>query len=301
MVRYRPMKLYRFDGVDERLDLVPFAARRALDRAGLKLSLDGWRTLSLEARRAIVQAGSGHVVDITPVTASAQRAQPAPRRIDPIHDPPADAPPAQVREALGGGLTLENPVWAALSPLDRYALAKVAASGRPEQIHAAYHEIVGATAASPHLSPGGQVRMVDVAQKDPTLRRAVAESRVTMSPAALERFQNADAPKGNVGATARLAGIMAAKRTSDLIPLCHPVALTHVDIDLNLDERAGAVRVVAEVEAFDRTGVEMEALFAASAAALAIYDMLKAFDRSMSIGPTQLVAKSGGRSGEFST
>jgi cyclic pyranopterin phosphate synthase len=301
MVRYPPMKLYRFDGVDERLDMVPLAARRALDRAGLKLSLDGWRSLSLEARRAIVQTGSGHVVDITPVTASAQRAQPAPRHIDPIHDPPADAPPEPVREAFTGALMLENPVWAALSPLDRYALAKVAASGRPERIHAAYDEIVGATAASTHLSPGGQVRMVDVAQKDPTLRRAVAESRITMSLAALARFRSADAPKGNVGATARLAGIMAAKRTADIIPLCHPVSLTHVDVDLKLDERANVVCIVAEVEAFDRTGVEMEALTAASAAALAIYDMLKAFDRSMSIGPTRLVAKSGGRSGEFST
>lgn len=298
MVRYRPMKLYRFDGVDERLDLVPLAARRALDRAGLKLSLDGWRTLSLEARRAIVQAGSGHVVDITPVTASAQRAQPPPQRIEPIHDPPADAPPAQVRAAFTGGLALETPVWAALSPLDRYALAKVAASNRPEWIHAAYDEVVGASAASTQLSPGGQVRMVDVAQRDPTLRRAVAESSVRMSSDALARFQSADAPKGNVGATARLAGIMAAKRTPDLLPLCHPVALTHVDIDLTVDQHDRAVRIVAEVEAVDRTGVEMEALLAASTAALAVYDMLKDFDLSMSIGPTRLVVQSGGRSHE---
>jgi cyclic pyranopterin phosphate synthase len=217
-----------------------------------------------------------------------------------LHDPPADAPPEVVRSAFTGQWAIAGPVWASLSPLDRYALAKVAPRGRPERIQAAYDEIVGASAASTHLSPAGQVRMVDIAQKDPTLRRAVAESRITMSEDALARFLSADAPKGNVGATARLAGIMAAKRTADIMPLCHAVALTHVDIDLIVDEKARTVRVVSEVEAFDRTGVEMEALTAATVASLAIYDMLKSFDRAMQIGPTRLLAKSGGRSEDFS-
>jgi molybdenum cofactor biosynthesis protein MoaC len=297
-MRYGPMKLYGFDGVDERLDLVPLAARRALDRAGLKLSLDGWRSLSLEARRAIVQAGSGSVVDITPVTASAQRAQPPPQRIEPIHDPPADAPPSELRAAGTESLAAAAQTWATLSPLDRYALAKVAAQGRPELLQAACDEIMGAGAGSTHLNPAGEVHMASVAQRDPTLRRAVAESRISMNTDALVRFQSADAPKGNVGATARIAGILAAKRTAELIPLCHSVHLTQVDVDLAVDQRAGAVRVVAEVEAFARTSVETHALLAASAAALVIYDMLKAFDRAMQVGPTRIIALSGGRTEE---
>jgi cyclic pyranopterin phosphate synthase len=292
------MKLYGFDGVDERLDLVPLAARRALDRAGLKLSLDGWRSLSLEARRTIVQAGSGSVVDITPVTASAQRAQPAPQRIEPIHDPPADAPPVELRVASTESLVAAARAWATLSPMDRYALAKVAALGRPELTQAACDEIMDMGVASTHLNPAGEVHMASVVHREPTLRRAVAETRISMNADALARFQSADAPKGNVGATARIAGILAAKRTSELIPLSHSVHLTQVDLDLTVDQRAGIVRVVAEVEAFARTGVEMQALVAASVSALAIYDMLRAFDRTMQVGPTRVVARSGGRTEE---
>ena len=140
--------------------------------------------------------------------------------------------------------------------------------------------------------------MASVAQRDPTLRRAVAESRISMNSGALTRFQSADAPKGNVGATARIAGILAAKRTAELIPLCHSVHLTQVDVDLTVDQRAGAVRVVAEVEAFGRTSVEMQAMAAVSVSALVIYDMLKAFDRAIQVGPTRIIARSGGRAEE---
>ena len=142
--------------------------------------------------------------------------------------------------------------------------------------------------------------MVDVAEKAPTHRRAVAESTVTMSAAAFERLRAADVAKGDVLGTARLAGIMGAKRTSELIPLCHPVALSKVTVDLELDDAARAVHIVAVAEAIDRTGVEMEALVAASVAGLTVYDMLKGVDRAMVIGPTVLVEKSGGRSGAFS-
>jgi cyclic pyranopterin monophosphate synthase len=140
---------------------------------------------------------------------------------------------------------------------------------------------------------------VGVGSKQPTLRRAEALSRIVMNTEAFERVSQANAPKGDVLATARVAAIMAAKRTSELIPLCHPLSLTKVDVQLSLDEGARAVHVEVAVECFDRTGVEMEALTAASVASLTIYDMLKAFDRSMVIGPTRLVQKSGGRSGDY--
>jgi cyclic pyranopterin monophosphate synthase len=293
------VRLYHFDGIDDRLELLPLAARRALDRAGLKLSLEGWRSLSLESRRTIVEAGSAPLVDVVPVRHATARAEPQPARIDPIDEPTPDVIPAEIKRSLGPSQELGDAVWSALAALDRYALAKLAARGRPERLSAAYAEIVGHSATATHVGPGGEARMVDVGAKQPSARSATAETLVRLSGEALERLRRADAPKGDVLGTARLAGIMAAKRTPDIVPLCHPVALTRVTLDLELDESSGIVRITAAVDAFDRTGVEMEALHAVSAAALTVYDMLKAFDRTMEIGPTRLLSKSGGRSGDF--
>ncbi|MDX2055078.1 MAG: cyclic pyranopterin monophosphate synthase MoaC [Polyangiaceae bacterium] len=159
--------------------------------------------------------------------------------------------------------------------------------------------MVGHSAVSTHLAPKGGVWMVDVSKKDATQRRAVAETLVSMNREAFQRLVQADTPKGDVLGTARLAGIMGAKQTSVLVPLCHPVALTRLEVLLDVEDSSQSVRIQATVEAFDRTGVEMEAMTAASVAALTVYDMLKAFDHSMIIGPTRLLAKSGGRSGEF--
>ncbi|MEO8906305.1 MAG: cyclic pyranopterin monophosphate synthase MoaC [Polyangiaceae bacterium] len=159
--------------------------------------------------------------------------------------------------------------------------------------------MVGHSALSTHLGPAGGARMVDVSQKVASHRHAVAETRVTMNADAFARVQSATVPKGDVLGTARLAGIMAAKRTAELIPLCHPLSLTKVEVALELDAAANAITLRATVEAFDRTGVEMEALTAVSVAALTVYDMLKGIDRGMEIGPTRLLAKSGGRTGDF--
>lgn len=141
--------------------------------------------------------------------------------------------------------------------------------------------------------------MVDVAGKAPSVRRAVASGFVRMKPETIARVARRDAPKGEVLATARLAGIMAAKRTSDLIPLCHAVALTGVEVHLDLDTAAGRVNVTAVAEALDRTGVEMEAMVAVSVACLTIYDMLKGIERGMIIGEVKLLEKSGGRTGVY--
>jgi len=291
------VKLYSFDGVDATLDLLPLAARRALDVAGLKVSLDAWRALPLEARRTIVQSGSAHAVDSARVEAAL--GQGPLTRIERSVDPSISAVPAELSSALGSKRPVSQALWHALSPLDRYALVKVASRGKAERLEAAYAEIVGHSALSTHLGPAGGARMVDVAQKTASLRQAIAESRVSMSADAFARVKTASAPKGDVLGTARLAGIMAAKRTAELIPLCHPLSLTKLELALELDDAASAISVRATVEAFDRTGVEMEALTAVSVAALTVYDMLKGIDRAMEIGPTRLVAKSGGRSGDF--
>jgi cyclic pyranopterin monophosphate synthase len=141
--------------------------------------------------------------------------------------------------------------------------------------------------------------MVDVGAKAVTRREAVARGDVTMRPATLALIAAGDLPKGDVLAVAKLAGIMAAKRTADLIPLCHPLPLSHVDVTLTPDAKASCVRIESRVGVEARTGVEMEALTAVAVAGLTLYDMCKAVDREMTIGAIRLVEKRGGRSGTF--
>jgi cyclic pyranopterin phosphate synthase len=141
--------------------------------------------------------------------------------------------------------------------------------------------------------------MVDVSAKAVTERVAVAEGRVLMRPETLAIVRSGDAKKGDVLGTARIAGIMAAKRTHELIPLCHPLALTQVEVDLLPDAKLPGVRITARVKVTGKTGVEMEALTAVSVACLTIYDMVKAIERGMRIEGICLVEKSGGKSGQF--
>src|SRR5205823_13695259 len=150
-----------------------------------------------------------------------------------------------------------------------------------------------------HLDHAGRARMVDVSAKRVTVREAVARGVVAMQPRTLARIAAGALPKGDVLAVARLAGIMAAKRTADLIPLCHPLPLSHVDVELTPDSAGARVRIEARVAVEARTGVEMEALTAVAVAGLTLYDMCKAVDREMTIGAIRLVRKSGGRSGTF--
>jgi cyclic pyranopterin phosphate synthase len=150
-----------------------------------------------------------------------------------------------------------------------------------------------------HFDADGAARMVDIEAKRETPRRAVAKGRVRMAAETLARIEDGSVGKGDVLAVARLAGIGAAKGTAQLIPLCHPVRLTAVDVTFEVDRGLPGVTVRAEVHAIDRTGPEMEAMTAASVAALTIYDMCKAMDRGMSIETVQLQAKSGGKSGDW--
>lgn len=148
-----------------------------------------------------------------------------------------------------------------------------------------------------HLDASGAAHMVDVGSKPDTARRAVASGRITMSAEALVAIREGNAPKGDVLGTARIAGIMAAKRTGELIPLCHPLGLEAVTIDFAFEE--GAIRATATAALTGKTGVEMEAMTATSIALLTIYDMAKAIDKGMVIEGVRLIAKSGGKSGEW--
>jgi cyclic pyranopterin phosphate synthase len=148
-----------------------------------------------------------------------------------------------------------------------------------------------------HVDASGAARMVDVSAKDVTAREAVAAGRFTTTPEVIDLLRRDGLPKGDALAVARIAGIAGAKRTPDLVPLCHPVALHAVTVDLQLTD--DAIEIVATTRTADRTGVEMEALTAVAAAGLALYDMVKAVDRAAVLGDVRLLAKSGGRSGEW--
>jgi cyclic pyranopterin phosphate synthase len=150
-----------------------------------------------------------------------------------------------------------------------------------------------------HIDDEGRVRMVDVTAKKPTVRTAVAGGRIDMNPETFDLIQNQKVKKGNVLETARIAGIMAAKKTSELIPMCHPLNITHIQVDFSPDASESCIGIEATVRAIDQTGVEMEAITAVSVAALTIYDMCKSYDKEMTISKIQLLKKSGGKSGTY--
>jgi len=291
--------VYAFEGIEEDLPFLPLAARRVLDLLGRKMSLEAWLSLPAGHRHLLVRAGAEARVDAS-VQAVIDAAKPAPLAVAPVADPDASAPPASLVAALlasAPSRPLEVARWRSLRPLDRYSLGKSA--GKPEKLASAYDEIVGpAGPALTHLTPSGEVHMVDVGEKAETARRAVASARVRTTRETVEAIAAGTLAKGDVLAVARVAGILAAKRTPDLVPLCHPVRTTGAAVELELDAARGEVRVRATVEAVDRTGVEMEAMVAASVASLTVYDMIKSVDRWATIEGVRLESKSGGKSGE---
>lgn len=429
--------VFDFEELTAELDTIPIAARRALDHAGLRMSLTAWRSLTADDRRRLVVAGADELVDVARVASAVRRAQPPAQAVDPVGDPDPLVPPAPVVTAEGPARWVDPAAWSRLRSVERYALShehrraiarsdatryaqacdqlfardhedttgrRVVAPFDPQRERrsappeaAAEQDTLGRYAAvtprgfnwnelpgrsapnegrtgrsafppalqgrsptpavstairregsvlppgnplaprreplplpaptpvapaprhplerpspppptrddeatravSTHVLPSGDVHMVDVGGKPETHRRAVASGRVRMRPETALRILRNEAPKGEVLATARIAGIMAAKRTPELIPLCHTVRVSSVVVDIEVDAAKGHAVVTAIVDAFDRTGVEMEALTAASVACLTLYDMLKGVDRDMVVGDLKLVEKSGGRSGDY--
>jgi cyclic pyranopterin phosphate synthase len=300
--------VFGFERQTRDLELMPIAARRALDTAGIRLSLEAWRTLSVADRTALIVSGSLGSVPVPRVEGLLDQVQPRPERIEPQADP-REIPP-ELTAALGALAEELEERWPALSGLERYALVKLARPGhlepaaRQARLAQAYQEIVKPKADAKndglsHLTASGDAHMVNVSEKMPTARFAVAEAFVSMKPETVALLASGTTPKGDVLAAARIAGIQAAKRTPDLIPLCHAIALTGVEVELELRTAPPGVAVKASARAFDRTGVEMEAMVAASIASLTLYDMLKAVDRGMSIEKVVVSRKSGGRSGDF--
>jgi len=150
-----------------------------------------------------------------------------------------------------------------------------------------------------HVDSDGKARMVDVSGKKETEREAVASGRVTMAAGTYALIRGGQGPKGDIFTVAKIAGIMAAKKTHDLIPLCHPLAITHVDVEFRFDDAGHTVEILSTVRTKGQTGVEMEALTSATVAGLTIYDMCKAVDKGIELGPFFLLEKSGGKSGTY--
>jgi cyclic pyranopterin phosphate synthase len=285
--------VYAFES-DKSLATMPLAARRALDVLGRKLSLQGWLSLPLDDRHRLARAGTAERVDREALDVL-EGATPPAAVIDPVPDPDPSNPPPELVAALGSTRPLREDAWSSLRAMDRYALVKCAQ--RPEKLARAYEAIVG-SAVLTHLTGEGEAHMVNVAAKAETLRRAVASGCVKTTRVVVEAIASGEVPKGDVLAVARVAGVMAAKKTADLIPLCHPVRMTGAVIDIEPDVVRQELRVTATVEAFDRTGVEMEAVVAVSVTCLTIYDMIKSSDRWATVEGVRLEAKSGGKSGD---
>jgi cyclic pyranopterin phosphate synthase len=391
--------VYSFESLLPDLESPPIAARRALDHAGFRLSVEGWRSLVLDDRQKLTLCGVPDRVDVDLIANVLKRATPAPQRISPVNDPDPSAPPEALAKALEPTRAIDPKRWSRLRAIDRYALAHTyrravarsafsilgeafdavlaaavpptppvvhdppraekppAATSRtagptplpnPPYLPAGFYSNVGGeeqqpqkgrapgyelraapqaatpqpppaydpvyrTSAAPegatplasiadlsnHLTQAGEVHMVDVARKPKTERRAIACGFVQMAPETLARITGHEAPKGEVLATARVAAIMAAKRTHELIPLCHAVALTHLEVIIQLDAASSRAYLTAVADTYDRTGVEMEAMVAVTVGCLTIYDMLKGMDRDMIISEVKLMEKSGGRSGHY--
>jgi cyclic pyranopterin phosphate synthase len=298
--------VFRFEEIDDDLPLLPLAARRALDCAGVKVGLRAWQHLSIDTRRKLVALGTADEVDAEMVRAVVGSTPVEPRAADDETRLARPAPElAAILAATLGAESIDATEWSLLGRLERYALLHLAARNRPARLHEAYSEITRRgvvavrSAGLTHLSPAGDARMVDVGAKSVSHRRAVAEARLRMRRGTAQSLIDASGPKGDALATARIAAISAAKRTSELIPLCHQVALSQVTVGFDVDVERGVVTIKTAADAHDRTGVEMEALVAASVAALTIYDMLKAVERGITIESLTLIEKLGGRSGHY--
>ena len=275
--------LYDSEGEKRDLATMPIAARRALMIAGEILTPEGWKSLTLGDRRTVVFEGAKANIDRAKIQDITHKANPPSDWGDATGDPPADEPPASLREKLGAERTLEAEQWAALRPLDRFAFELVANEGPPERL-VKFYEGLFRREEAPRPSPAasGHFRMV-------TTHRATASARVQMRVETLALFLGGDTPPEQMFAMARVAGIQAGKHASSLLPLCYPSPITRVEVVCQADYSLGCVNIKATVEAVEKSGVDTEAMVAASVAALTIGDFAKHVDRAVSITEVQLV------------
>ena len=279
-------------------ELLSFSARRALDAAGVKLSLSGYQKTSPDFRRSLSSLGAEPDVPAPSVRVLLAG---LPGTSDCASFREGTEPTSRLCVELGEGEV--QLLWPRLAGLARYTLEKIAASERVSEavrrsrLVEAAHYFQKEGAVLTHLDAAGRARMVEVGHKEVTERVAVAEGRVHLGPRASAALREGAGRKGDVLAVARIAGIQAAKKTPELIPLCHTVQLTSVEVQFSLE--GDSLLVTARARARDRTGIEMQALTAVSVSCLTVYDMLKAVDREMVLQELRVVGKAGGASGAF--
>lgn len=301
----RAVGILGFEDVSRELEWMPLAARRALDAAGTVLRLSAWQTLPLSARWSLIELGAPASVRADEVIALLAGVETSGGAVW----TEGVEPSLGLLELVGARRAEVSAAYSALSGLERYALEKIGSSPRRSEaerrmrVAEAFDWMQAVHGEAPsrltHVDEQGRVRMVDVSEKEASSRFARASARLRMQAATLQLVRDGATKKGDVLATARLAGIQAAKRTWELIPLCHAIALSGVELELALDDTLPGIRVEARARTVERTGVEMEALVAVSVAGLTLYDMLKAVDRGMVLEQVQLEEKSGGRLGDF--
>ena len=279
------IQLYDSEGEKRDLGVMPLAARRALMIAGELLTPEGWKSLTLADRRTVVVEGCKATLDRAKVQDVTHKANPPSDWGDAVTDPPVDEVPADLLERLGADRPLENTQWAELRPLDRFVFVLVLKEGPPERLSRFYDglfrrpEPVVAVAAA---AGAGHFRMVST-------HRAVASARVQMRPESLALFLGGENTPDQMFAMARIAGIQAGKHASQLLPLCYPSPITRVEVVCHADYGTGSIVIRATVDAVEKSGVDTEAMVAATIAALTLVDFAKHVDRHVMVTDVQLV------------
>ena len=275
--------LYEAEGEKRDLGVMPISARRALMIAGELLTPEGWKSLTLGDRRTVVMEGAKATIDRAKIQDITHKANPPSDWGDAVTDPPAEEAPADLLEKLGSDRPLEVEKWTGLRPLDRFAFVLVASEGPPERLLRFYDGLFQrASVVLAAAGVSGQFRMVST-------HRAVASARVQMRIESLALLLGSDTTPDQMFAMARIAGIQAGKHASQFLPLCYPSPITRVDVICQADYGTGSILIKATVDAVEKSGVDTEAMVAATVAALTLVDFAKHIDRGVSVTDVQLL------------
>jgi len=278
--------LYEAEGEKRDMGVMPIAARRALMIAGELLTPEGWKSLTLGDRRSVVMEGAKPAIDRAKIQDITHKANPPSDWGDAVTDPPVDAVPADLLEKLGADHPIELENWTAMTPLDRFAFVLIANEGPAERLTRFYDGMFRPKpsvrmVAAPAVG-GGAFRMVST-------HRAVASARVQMRVESLALFLGGDTTPDQMFAMARIAGIQAGKHASQFLPLCYPSPITRVEVICQADYASGSILIKATVDAVEKSGVDTEAMVAATVAALTLVDFAKHVDRGVAVTDVQLV------------
>ncbi len=276
--------IYEAEGEKRDLSVMPIAARRALMIAGEILTAEGWKSLTLGDRRTVVMEGAKTSIDRAKIQDITHKANPPSDWGDAITDPSAEEVPAELTEKLGADRPIETTRWAALRSLDRFAFMLVASEGPDDRLARFYDGLFRRQeSARPAGQTGsGHFRMVST-------HRALASARVQMRVESLALFLGGETTPDQMFAMARIAGIQAGKHASQFLPLCYPSPITKVEVICQADYASGSILIKATVDAVEKSGVDTEALVAATVAALTILDFAKHIDRGVAVTDVQLV------------